>query len=489
MNSKTQKIPNITNEKESFLTINQQTFKELLTFIDFADDRLNIGFVEIKFSQDRNILINTLVEHPDCNNIQFEVLDFSDPNLRFLRDELVTALKQINIQPNKKLILLITGLEKSIGIVEEYPSVLTNLNFVRDDLRTSIPHPILFFLPDYALTRLAKYAPDFWRWRRKIFTFKTNRSNLINNSNNIIYSTHRIANVDLAEKKIRLEQLLNLLNEYNTSSKEKNKNDLLTILSIYNQLGNTYFSLGQYHKAIIFHQQALDISREIGDRQGEGTSLGSLGNDYQVLGQCRKAINYYQQALDIFREIRDKQGEGHSLGNLGGAYQVLGQYEKAITCHQKSLDVLRKIRDKQGEGIALGNLGNAYKSLGKYQQAIIYYKQHLDMSRKLGYKQGEGNSLVNLSNTYQALEDYQEAINYYQQALDIFREIGDKRGEAITWFNLGLILKNILRYDEAIEAFQNARKLYQDMELNQYVENCDNEINALENDIHPNSQK
>ncbi|MGK7954905.1 MAG: hypothetical protein AB4063_06530 [Crocosphaera sp.] len=253
MNSKTQTILNVNKDRESFLDINQQTFKELLTFIDFADDRLNIGFVEIKFSQDRDILINALVAHPDCNNVQFEILDFSDPNLRFLRDELVTALKQINIQPNKKLILLITGLEKSIGIVEEYPSVLTNLNFVRDDLRNSVPHPILFFLPDYALTRLAKYAPDFWRWRRKVFTFKTNRSSLIMNSNNIIYSDDYIDNLDLRKKKVRIEQLLNLLNEYNTSTEEKTKNNLSTIGNICNQLGLSYDTLGQYQKAIIFH--------------------------------------------------------------------------------------------------------------------------------------------------------------------------------------------------------------------------------------------
>ncbi|MDJ0662575.1 MAG: tetratricopeptide repeat protein, partial [Crocosphaera sp.] len=357
MNSKTQTIPNVNNEKELFLNINQQAFIELLTFIDFADERLNIGFVEVKFSQDRDILINALLEHPNCNNIQFEVLDFSNPNLRFLRDELVTALKQINIQPNKKLILLITGLEKSIGIVEEYPSVLTNLNFVRDDLRTSIPHPILLFLPDYALTRLAKYAPDFWAWGRNVFTFKTNRSNLMTNSNNIVYSDGIIINLDLPEKQARIEQLLNLLNEYNTYTEEKTKNDLLTISNIYNQLGNAYDTLGKYQKAIIFYEQGLQISIKIRDKQGEGNSLRGLGNVYYSLGQYQKAITFHQQSLDISKEISDRQAQGISLGNLGNVYYSLGQYQKAITFHQQSLDISKEISDRQAQGISLGNLG------------------------------------------------------------------------------------------------------------------------------------
>lgn len=69
--------------------------------------------------------------------------------MRFLRDELVTALKQIEITPDKKLILLITGLEKSIEVIGEYPEVLVNLNFVRDELRHSVCHPLILFLPNY----------------------------------------------------------------------------------------------------------------------------------------------------------------------------------------------------------------------------------------------------------------------------------------------------------------------------------------------------
>ncbi|MGK7883108.1 MAG: tetratricopeptide repeat protein [Crocosphaera sp.] len=483
MNSKTQTIANLNNKEDSFLNINQQTFTELLTFIDFADERLNIGFVEIKFSQDREILINALLEHPDCNNIQFEILDFSDPSLRFLRDELVTKLKQINIQPNKKLILLITGLEKSIGIVEEYPSVLTNLNFVRDDLRTSIPHPMLLFLPDYALTRLAKYAPDFWAWGRKVFTFKTNRSNLITNSDNIIYSKNSIYNLDLQKKQARIEDLLNLLNEYNTSTEENTKNDLFIIGSIYYELGNAYCYSGQYNKAIIFNQQALDISKEIGDRQAEGNSLVSLGNAYISLGEYQKAITYHQKALDIFGEIGDRQGEENSLVNLGIAYDSLEEYQKAITYYQQALDISKEIGYKQGEGNSLGNLGIAYRSLGEYQKAIIYHQRALDIKKEIGYRLGEGISLSNLGSAYIFLGQYKEAINYNQQALDIFRETGNKLEEAMTLLNLGVTFVNIQRNDDAIKAFRNARKLYQDMGLNKDVENCDDVIKIVENHV------
>ena len=83
--------------------------------------------------------------------------------------------------------------------------------------------------------------------------------------------------------------------------------------------------LGELRKAIEYYEQALKIAREIGDRRGEGTSLGNLGNAYTDLGQPVKAIEYYEQALKISREIGDRRGEGASLGNLGNAYYNLGE--------------------------------------------------------------------------------------------------------------------------------------------------------------------
>ncbi|WP_353737611.1 MULTISPECIES: tetratricopeptide repeat protein, partial [unclassified Microcystis] len=64
-------------------------------------------------------------------------------------------------------------------------------------------------------------------------------------------------------------------------------------------LGNVYYSLGEYQKAIEFHQQSLAITREIGDRGGEAASYNNLGTVYRSLGEYQKAIEFYQQSLAI----------------------------------------------------------------------------------------------------------------------------------------------------------------------------------------------
>jgi tetratricopeptide (TPR) repeat protein len=69
-----------------------------------------------------------------------------------------------------------------------------------------------------------------------------------------------------------------------------------------------YKSLGQYEKAIAYHQQHHDISEEIGNRQGVASSLGNLGICYRNLGQYEKAI-----ALFLTRNLKcDRHFQFHS---------------------------------------------------------------------------------------------------------------------------------------------------------------------------------
>ena len=244
-------------------------------------------------------------------------------------------------------------------------------------------------------------------------------------------------------------------------------------------LGLAYYSLGQYQQAIEFHQQSLEIKRQISDRRGEAASLGNLGLAYYSLGQYQRAIEFYQQSLEITREIGDLQGEASSLGNLGLAYDSLGQYQRAIEFHQQQLEIAREIGDRQGEASSLGGLGNAYHSLGKYQQAIDFYQQCLEIAQQIGDRKVEASSLGNLGLAYYSLSQYQRAIEFYQQSLEIKREIGDRRGEANAHLNKGNALARIDQKWEAQSSYESAKALYESLELQEWVENCERAIRDL----------
>ena len=80
----------------------------------------------------------------------------------------------------------------------------------------------------------------------------------------------------------------------------------------------------------------MKIATEIGDRGGEGRAYGNLGIAYRLLGDYRRAIEYHEKHLKIAIEIGDRDGEAGTYGSLGRAYQSLGDYRKAIEYHKKT---------------------------------------------------------------------------------------------------------------------------------------------------------
>jgi len=83
--------------------------------------------------------------------------------------------------------------------------------------------------------------------------------------------------------------------------------------------------------------------REIGDRFNEGIGLGNLGNSYVSLGESHRAIDYYEQRIAIAREIGDRRGEGSALANMSGVVYHLGDCEKAIGHAEAALKIFEDI--------------------------------------------------------------------------------------------------------------------------------------------------
>jgi len=95
------------------------------------------------------------------------------------------------------------------------------------------------------------------------------------------------------------------------------------------------------------------------DKQSQANSLAEIGVINSLLGESRKAIEYYDQALKISREIGDRRGEGAQLGNLGLAFYKLGQRDKAVECTKAALEIFEQIESPYAE--------QARKTLARWQ--------------------------------------------------------------------------------------------------------------------------
>jgi tetratricopeptide (TPR) repeat protein len=206
---------------------------------------------------------------------------------------------------------------------------------------------------------------------------------------------------------------------------------------------------------IAWLKAALAACRRLGDRLGEGTTLGNLGVAWRNLGEAGKAIVFFEQHLAIAREIRDRRGEGRTLGNLGVAWMNLGEIRKAIIFFEQHLTIAREVGHRRGEGKALGNLGAAWADLGETRKAIVFFEQHLAIAREVGHRRGEAHALCNLGLAWARLGEAAKAIAFYEQHLEVVRELGDQRGVGqalsdlgLTWADLGEIRKAIVFFEQ-----------------------------------------
>lgn len=74
-------------------------------------------------------------------------------------------------------------------------------------------------------------------------------------------------------------------------------------------LGLAYAELGEIHRAIEYYQQPLLITREVGDRRGEGTAFWNMSLASERLGTRAQAISYAEAALEIFEQIEKRKAE------------------------------------------------------------------------------------------------------------------------------------------------------------------------------------
>ncbi|MCZ8241011.1 MAG: tetratricopeptide repeat protein [Microcystis sp. LE19-131.1A] len=228
-------------------------------------------------------------------------------------------------------------------------------------------------------------------------------------------------------------------------------------ISSINNLGANYANLGEYEKAIAFYQQALDMSRKIGDHLAESSNINNLAALYSVLGRYGEAEPLYKEALAIKKQ---QLGDNHpdvaqTLNNLATLYRIQGRYSEAEPLLQQSLVIMKQQLGPNNPDVAqsLNNLAELYLSQGRYSEAEPRYKEALDIfKQQLGDNHpSTATSLNNLAFLYQYQGRYSEAEPLYKEALFIFKQqLGNNHpSTAASLNNLAFLYRIQGRYSEA----------------------------------------
>jgi predicted ATPase/transcriptional regulator with XRE-family HTH domain/Tfp pilus assembly protein PilF len=213
--------------------------------------------------------------------------------------------------------------------------------------------------------------------------------------------------------------------------------DKKSIADALNGLGNVAVDQADYASARSFYDESLALRRELGEKWGVALSLSNLGNIAYDQGDHPTARSLYEESLAIQRELGDKRGVALSLNGLGIVAEGEGDYAAARSLYEESMSIYRELGDKRGIAYVIGNLGTVADRQGDYTSARALYEEGLAIQRELGDKAGVAQSLDALGYLAYREGDTEQARDLYTQSLIINRELGNKLWIAQCLIGLG----------------------------------------------------
>ena len=149
-------------------------------------------------------------------------------------------------------------------------------------------------------------------------------------------------------------------------------------------LGSVAWSVGDYDKAQGFHQEALDIRRELGNRAGVAVSLTSLGLIASRHGDLQGAKVLYLESLAILRELENRSGVAVCLNNLGEISYRLGEFESGETMLWEALHIQHEMGDRLSLAYTLESIAAAAQLQGSSEAALRFFAAAEALRESLG---------------------------------------------------------------------------------------------------------
>lgn len=456
-------VQDLPSDPETTPEPDERIMRRLVRALDYSKG-FWLGFAKSNTPAQRrrlSALCKDLLEPLKIRVLEIELNEPVTDLLPVLRERLAqeaNSEEATTAQP--KLAIFVHGLERSIPSREAYPPLLSALNLKRELFRQEVPHPLLLWLPDYALTALARKAPDFWAWRSGLYEFAPERDAAEQSLKVVrgegVYVTENFPEHIKREKLVMLKGLLDDYLELGNGPREQEARASILI-----RIGFTHQTLGEWTEAEQAYKGALAISHNLENRGAAAAILHNLARIAQERGEIAEARRLYGESLKINKALGNQLGVALTLHNLAILAKDQGEVEEARGLYGESLDTAKKIGDQRTVARILNELGTLAQGQGEVKEARRHYEESLKIKKKLGNRHGLAITLHQLATLEESEGKNEEARRLYEQSLEIANNLGDQHGVAGTLNNLGLLAESEGDKEEATRLFREALKIFE----------------------------
>jgi class 3 adenylate cyclase/tetratricopeptide (TPR) repeat protein len=190
-----------------------------------------------------------------------------------------------------------------------------------------------------------------------------------------------------------------------------------TIYSTFTQLHNSELS----EQLLI---QALEISREIGDRATQARLHWNLMLNYLFSKRLAESLKHGEVALTLARESDNRENLAFVLNDLCRVYTCRGEFDKAHVAIREARKLWQAMDNQIMLADSFGSEAEAYFNAGKYEHSLECSQQALQISEKTNNLWGQSYDRMLMSFAYFEGGRLGRGIQQAEQAIRLGEEAG-----------------------------------------------------------------
>jgi tetratricopeptide (TPR) repeat protein len=247
----------------------------------------------------------------------------------------------------------------------------------------------------------------------------------------------------LGQVLLRMAQALRLTSDYNSALRVGHRavavadevGDPLLQSSARHRLGQIYFAIGEYPKAVELLHGSVDLlgaftgtADELGYVRGVGP-YAWLGYGLGFLGDFKEAIPLARRALQLAESGARPGDLIVSLGALCFIYLVKGDHHEAVPVLERGLALCRSWGILDWSPTITSGLAAAYAREGRLTEALALHQ-------RAGEEEAQGTQghptpgVLRLAETYLLADQIDDARGCAERALSLSRTAGERSSEA-----------------------------------------------------------
>jgi len=216
-----------------------------------------------------------------------------------------------------------------------------------------------------------------------------------------------------------LDPLLNEQLQNNFKSKEIGKT--------YYKIGDIYYEMKDYDKAVEYFYKSSKIADEIDNKKINVYALASLALTFTEKGEFEKALFYNNRTLKVARELDSPRWLDFSYLSFGSYYSLKGDFEMALDYHKRLLNNAQDSKGKWRLSFAHELIGETYEKMDKNDMALKHYNHSLNFAIEMNNQINIAGNYKNIGEIFYNTTNYEKALENFHMALTTAKTFNDEK--------------------------------------------------------------